>query len=228
MVRAHPLDRERPAVLAGLARAQRASEAREPLLGQLELLRGRPRSSSRPRCPCRGSRALRAGGRPPTSPAATTCGRGSRGSPRRRRGRAPRAAAAPRARASDSPRTAPRPAPAGGQSRAQARRRRSPPRARARARRPSCCRIPLPPVYEAVPKPLRGGQRDRPELATGTRAEPEPPATRSSGRARRRRGRCIRPSPPSSGRRPASVPASSRGRTSCSVRARRCRPQARP
>ena len=39
VVRAHPLDGERAAVLAGLARAQRPREAREALLGRLELVR---------------------------------------------------------------------------------------------------------------------------------------------------------------------------------------------
>src|SRR5207253_3942042 len=37
MVRVHPVDRERTAVRAGLARAQRAGEAREALLSLLEL-----------------------------------------------------------------------------------------------------------------------------------------------------------------------------------------------
>ena len=96
VVRAHPVDGQRASVLAGLARPQRPRQAREALLGHLELLRGPPRSSSRRRCRCRGSRARRGAGTPPTSPGARASGRGSRGSPRTRRARARRGAVAPR------------------------------------------------------------------------------------------------------------------------------------
>src|SRR5581483_106153 len=88
----------------------------------------------------RGSRARRAAGRPPTSPAARACAPENRGWARTTRVRAPRAGGAPPAQASATPSTAPRAAPAATPSRARGRRRRSPPRGGGRSRLPWCRR----------------------------------------------------------------------------------------